>query len=58
MSRPVYCVELDMEFWGSKEAENLLGISNSTITQCCRGNCNSAGKHPITGKKLHWRYAE
>ena len=41
-------------------AEQELKIKGSDIAQCCKGKKghNSAGKHPITGEKLHWLYAE
>lgn len=52
--RPVYCPELDREFWGAKEAELELGIDATYIAACLRGRQKSAGKHPTTGDKLHW----
>ena len=52
--RPVYCPELDREFWGAKEAEFELGIDASYISACLIGKQKSAGKHPLTGEKLHW----
>ena len=52
--RPVYCPELNQTFWGAKEAEELYGIDKTYITACLRGRQKSAGKHPITGEKLHW----
>lgn len=52
--RPVYCPELDREFWGAKEVELELGIDATYIAACLRGRQKSAGKHPITGENLHW----
>lgn len=52
--RPVYCPELDREFWGAKEVELEFGIDSSYISACINGKQKSAGKHPITGEKLHW----
>ena len=26
------------------------------ISKCCRGLTKSAGRHPVTGEKLHWEY--
>lgn len=52
--RPVYCPELDREFWGAKEVELELGIDASYIAACLNGKQKSAGKHPLTGEKLHW----
>ena len=55
-SKPVYSPELDEEFWGAKEAEIKYGIHHQHIAKCCRGTRRSAGKHPITGEKLTWKY--
>lgn len=52
--RPVYCPELDREFWGAKEVELEFGIRAADITTCLNGRQKSAGKHPLTGEKLHW----
>lgn len=54
--RPVYCPELNEEFWGAKEAENKYGIKACYITACLSGAQKSAGKHHITGEKLTWQY--
>lgn len=53
-SQPVFCIELNKIFPSAKEAERLTGISDSNISYCCSGKRASAGKHPITGEKLHW----
>lgn len=59
IQKPVYCVELNKTFTGSVAASKELGIkSSNNITDCCRGRNKSAGKHPITGERLHWRYAD
>jgi group I intron endonuclease len=52
--RPVYSPELDKEFWGAKEVEDLYGIDRTYIYACLSGRQKSAGKHPVTGEKLHW----
>ena len=52
--RPIYCPELDREFWGAKEVELEFGIDSTYICACLNGKQKSAGKHPITGEKLHW----
>jgi group I intron endonuclease len=54
--KPVYCIELNQIFWGVKEAKDKFNMSSNNITQCCRGNVKSVGKHPVTGEKLHWLY--
>ena len=51
---PIYCPELNEEFWGAKEASEKYGICVSSISQCISGKLGHAGKHPITGDKLHW----
>lgn len=56
--RPVYCPELDREFWGAAEVEQEFGIDKTYIAACLRGRQKSAGKHPITGEKLHWYDAD
>lgn len=51
---PIYCPELNEEFWGAKEAHEKYGICVSSISQCVSGKLGHAGKHPITGESLHW----
>lgn len=58
MCRPVYCPELDESFWGAKEVEIKYNIPASYIAAVLRGAQKSAGKHPITGEKLHWQDAD
>lgn len=53
-SKPVYCVELQQEFSSITEAQQKTGAKN--ISMCISGKRKSAGKHPVTGEKLHWRY--
>lgn len=56
--RSVYCYELDEFFWGAKDAEDKYGFHKADIAKCCKGKLKSAGKHPVTGEKLHWVYAD
>ncbi len=53
----VYCIELNQYFRRVKHAEEELSICHAHILSCCNGKLKSAGKHPITKEKLHWRYA-
>ena len=55
---PVYCIEMHRIFWGATQAENELHIKGSDIAQCCKGRRGhkSAGKYPVTGEKLQWKY--
>lgn len=57
-SRSVYCVELNEIFWGSQCVTEKYGFDNSSIGKCCKGIWASCGRHPLTGEKLHWLYAE
>lgn len=50
-SIPVYCVELNKVFWGSRNAANELGISHIGIIRCCKGKYKSTHGY-------HFRYAE
>lgn len=52
--RPVYCPELNQKFWGATEAEQELGIDATYIYACLNGRQKTAGRHPLTGEKLHW----
>lgn len=52
--RPIYCPELDQEFWGAAEAEEIYGVDRTYIYACLSGRQKSAGKHPDTGEKLTW----
>ena len=57
-ARAVYCVELDEVFWGAKEAQDKYGIYKADIAKCCKGKLRHAGKHPVTGERLTWFYAD
>lgn len=50
----VYCIELDMAFSSMTEASLKTGIDQGTISKACSGKRASAGRHPVTGEKLHW----
>lgn len=47
----VYCVELNKAFEGASAAARELGLNQSNITSCCKGNRKTCGGY-------HWRYAE
>ena len=51
---PIYCPELNEEFWGAKEAHEKYGICVSSISQCISGKLGHAGTHPVTKEPLHW----
>ena len=57
-SRAVICIETGEMFESMKLAAKWCNLKNSAmIGQVCLGHKKSAGKHPITGEKLHWKYA-
>lgn len=56
-ARSVYCPELDRYFRCATDASVECGVVYSNISMCLNGQRKSAGKHPITGQKLHWVYA-
>lgn len=56
-AKRVYCIELDEYFDTMKDAFLKYGVDKNSICSCCTGKRLSAGKHPITKEKLHWRYA-
>lgn len=55
----VCCIETGQIFPSTVTAAKWCGLkSKSNIRDCCAGIVKSAGKHPITGEKLHWKYIE
>lgn len=50
-SKPVVCVELNVTYFGIREAERQTGISCPGIVKCLHGQRKTAGGY-------HWRYAE
>ena len=57
-SKAVLCIELNKIFGSAMEAGRETGIKQQNISKCCNGKLQSAGKHPVTGEKLHWKYAK
>lgn len=60
-TRPVYCLELNQEFWGAKNAEDLYHdiykIRSNGICACCKGISAYHGRLP-NGIRLHWCYVD
>lgn len=44
-----------IEFNSLSEASDYFNTCITNISQCCKGNRHSAGKHPETKEKLYWR---
>ena len=57
-SRAIYCPELNEFFSYAKEASEKYEIDHSNIIKCCKGKQITAGRHPITGERLHWIYVD
>lgn len=56
-SKPVYCVELDRFFDGTRAVERELGITHNCVSACCSGK-QKAVIYPQTGEKLHFIYTD
>lgn len=57
-ARKVTCITTGEIFNCITEPSEKYNIGKSHISSCCKGKIKSAGKHPVTGEKLVWRYAE
>ena len=59
-ARKVVCINTGQVFSCMEEAKQwCVGLTKSQpISWVCSGKRKSAGKHPITGEKLHWMYYE
>ena len=58
-AKKVMCIETNEVFNSCAEAATAMGLSINTrshISRVCKGLEQSAGKHPITKEKLHWKY--
>ena len=56
-TQPLYCMELDEYFKNSYDVERKYNIYHTTVYECANNKKGrkSAGKHPVTGEKLHWK---
>lgn len=57
-SIPIYCVELDEKFNSIREAAKKYNILESNISGCLHDRQKTAGKHPVTNERLHWKVIE
>ena len=55
-SKKIICLETLQVFDNATKAGGWCEVSNKTISNHLNGYKKSAGKHPITGIKLHWQY--
>ena len=58
-AQKVQCIETNRIFSSQTEAAHWCGLSNSSqISLFLNGKAKSAGRHPETNVKLHWRRVE
>lgn len=56
-AKKIICLETQEVFGCVKDAAKWCGLaSHSSISRHLNGGSHSAGKHPVTGEKLHWKY--
>lgn len=58
MAKKIECLTTGEIFPSCREASEWCGISRQNIQRCARGGRPTAGKHPITGEKLQWRFID
>ena len=49
--KSIICVETGRTFISQREATRITGINQASISKCCNGKCNTAGKY-------HWKYKD
>ncbi|NFH81789.1 endonuclease [Clostridium botulinum] len=54
--KPVICITTGEKFESTKYAADKYNLPPTAITACCKGKYSYRGKHPVTGKKLVWKY--
>ena len=55
-SKKVKCITTGEIFDSIADAKRKYNVYSSGISDCCKGKQKSAGKHPVTGEKLIWKY--
>lgn len=50
-SKPVICIELNIIFPSTREAERIIGVNHWNISECCNGI-----KYHSTAGGYHWQY--
>ena len=55
-SKKIICLETLQIFDNTTKAGEWCGVGRTSISNHLNGRKKSAGKHPITGIKLHWMY--
>jgi len=57
-STSVYCVTTKETFESMCIAARYYSAQQAQISKCCNNKAKSAGKHPITGEPLKWRFGK
>lgn len=55
-SKKVVCINTGKTFNSIKEATEWCNLKGQGIIHQIKGKQKTAGKHPVTGEKLVWRY--
>jgi len=55
-NRKVKCTTTGEIFNSIMDASRHYNIHRTTISQCCSGTRESAGRHPVTNEKMMWEY--
>lgn len=56
LKKSVICVTTGDIFTSIIEASNKYKVNENGISQCCNNKTKSAGKHPVTGEKMVWKF--
>ncbi len=54
----VYCPELNQSFDCIMDVERAGYATRANVCVCLSGRTKTAGRHPVTGEKLHWKKIE
>ena len=57
-AKKVICITTGEIFEYIKQAAEKYGVYKQSISACCKGKLKTAGKDPITGEKLKWKYID
>ena len=57
-ARKIQCITTGRSFNCIKEAAEFYHIDRHSISDCCNGKYKYAGKHPVTGERLIWKYID
>lgn len=55
-SKAVQCINTGQIFKNMNKASQWCHVNKAGICSCCKGKVQHAGRHPVTGEKLSWRY--